>query len=80
MPEPLYTSSNCTPAYELRWSLALFSTVDLSASDVFLDDLKAAVEADGVWILEYRAEQTPLLHFLLSTKPTIAPPLIVRSV
>ena len=80
MPEPFYTSSNCTPAYELRWSLALFSTVDLSATDVWLDDLKAAVEADGVRILECRAEQPPLLQFLLSTRPALAPPQIVRSV
>src|SRR5271157_4595529 len=80
MPEPLYTSSNCTPAYELRWSLALFSTVDLSASDVWLDDLKANAEADGVRILECRFEQPPVLHFLLSTKPAIAPPQIVKSV
>ncbi len=80
MPEPLYTSSNCTPAYELRWSLALFSTVDLTESDVWINDLKAVVEADGVRILEFRSEHSPVLHFLLSTKPAIAPPQIVKSV
>ena len=80
MPEPLYTSCNCTPAYELRWSLALFATVDLSATDAWLNDLKAAVETDGVRILECRVAQPPVLHFLLSTKPTIAPPQIVKSV
>ena len=80
MPEPLYTSCNCTPAFELRWSLALFSTVDVSASDAWLNDIKAAVEADGVRILECRCDQPSVLHFLLSTKPTIAPPQIVKSV
>jgi hypothetical protein len=38
------------------------------------------VEADGVRILECRCDQPPVLCFLLSTKPTIAPPQIVKSV
>ena len=80
MPEPLYTSANCKPAFELRWSLALFSTCGLSSSDEWLTDLKKAVEVDGVRILECQASHQPVLHFLLSTKPTISPPQIVKSV
>jgi len=42
--EPLYTPVNCTPAYELRWSLALFATRDVPPHGVWLQDLKQAVE------------------------------------
>jgi REP element-mobilizing transposase RayT len=80
MPEPLYTSVNCKQAYELRWSLALFATCDLASSDNWLPDLKKVVEVDGVRILEYQASHPPILHFLLSTKPTISSPQIVKSV
>ena len=80
MPEPLYASANCKQAYELRWSLALFVTCDLSSSDEWLPDLKKVVEVDGVRILECQAAHPPVLHFLLSTKPTISPPQIVKSV
>jgi REP element-mobilizing transposase RayT len=80
MPEPLYTSTNCEAAYELRWSLALFSTCDLPPGDAWLPGLKKVVEVDGVRILEFQASHPPVLHFLLSTKPTISPPQIVKSV
>jgi REP element-mobilizing transposase RayT len=80
MPEPLYTSVNCKPAYELRWSLALFATCELSSTDEWLPDLKKVVEVDGVRILECQASHQPILHFLLSTQPTISPPQIVKSV
>ncbi len=80
MPEPLYTSGNCKPSYELRWSLALFSTCDLLPSDGWLPALKKVVEVDGVRILEFQASHQPVLHFLLSTKPEVTPPAIVKSV
>ena len=80
MAEPLYTSANCKPAFELRWSLALFSTSDVLPSDRWLPGLEKAVEIDGVRILEFQASYQPVLHFLLSTKPTISPPQIVKSV
>lgn len=80
MPEPLYTSANCTPAYELRWSLALFSTHDIPPTDVWLDSLRKFVEPDGVRILECCSSRPPVLHFLLSTKPAVPPPQIVKSV
>ncbi len=80
MPEPLYTSANCKPAFELRWSLALFSTCDLLSSEAWLPDLRKVVEVDGVRILEFQDSHRPVLHFLLSTQPTIAPPQIVKSV
>jgi REP element-mobilizing transposase RayT len=77
--DPLYTSANCTPAYELRWSLSVFATVTLPPSQQWLDELEQVVEKDGVRILEHRL-QPPTHQFLLSTKPLIAPPQIVKSV
>lgn len=77
--KPLYTTTNCTPAYELRWSLALFANADLPRSENWLATLKAAVERDGVRLLEHRA-MAPVQQFLLSTKPCVAPPAIVKSV
>ncbi len=80
MPEPPYTPANCKPAHELRWSLALFSSRDIPPSEAWLPALKQAVEGDGVRILECHASRQPVLHFLLSTKPAVAPPAIVKSV
>jgi len=79
-PNPLYTPENCEPAYQLRWSLALFANAKLPPSDTWLDALKLAVEADGVRILEYRPHEPPTHRFLLSTCPEVVPPQIVKSV
>ena len=48
MPTPLYTPARCVPAFQLRWSLALFANSPLPNSDVWLPALKNAVAADGV--------------------------------
>lgn len=80
MPEPLYTPTNCTPAYELRWSLALFATTDVGPAHCWLPQLKAVVEDDGVRILEQCSRPPHVLLFLVSTKPHVAPPHIVKSV
>ena len=79
-PTPVYTPENCKPAYQLRWSLALFSSAKLPSSGTWLDALKQAVETDGVRILEYQPHQLPTHLFLLSTRPEVAPPQIVKSV
>ena len=78
--EALYTSANCKQAYELRWSLALFATRELPPSEAWLDDLKKVVERDGVRILECDVSRRPVAHFLLSTRPEVPPPGIVKSV
>jgi len=77
--KPLYTSSNCDAAYHLRWSLALFSTTDLPSSATWADSLGEGVSRDGVRILEHQ-QQSRLLLFFLSTKPSVTPPDIVKSV
>ena len=79
MPEPLYTPENCSPAYQLRWSLALFPRAELRPSDAWLDELKQASEADGVRVLECHRRAIDVWQFLLSTQPTVAPPQIVKS-
>jgi REP element-mobilizing transposase RayT len=80
MVSPLYTAENCKPAWQLRWSLALFGKWELPASDQWLDSLKSVVEPDGVRILEQSRRHGHVLMFLLSTMPFVAPPAIVRSV
>jgi hypothetical protein len=77
--KPLYTSSNCKPAYHLRWSLALFTTTDLPPSATWADSLGEAVGRDGIRLLEHQ-QQSRLLLFFLSTKPSVTPPDIVKSV
>lgn len=79
-PVPLYTADNCKPAYQLRWSLAIFPTTPLPALDVHLDVLREATERDHVRILEMSQRENGVVHFLLSTTPAVAPPAIVKSV
>jgi hypothetical protein len=78
--EPLYTPDNCKPAYQLRWSLALFAKASLPPADRWLNRLKGNVERDGVRLLEHRFETPDVWLFLLSTTPAVAPPQIVKSV
>src|SRR5262245_15836582 len=80
MPEPLYTSENCKPAYQLRWSLALFAKNALPSPDQWLEPLRAAVERDHVRILEYTSRPPNVGLFLLSTTPTVVPSKIIWSV
>lgn len=79
MPAPIYTSENCRPAYQLRWSLALFCEQDIPPSSEWLELLKTAVERDAVRILEHNAHEN-VRFFLLSTRPDVSPPQIVKSV
>ena len=78
--EPLYTAVSVQPAYQLRWSLAIFSKQELPPTDVWLDDLKSAVARDEVKILEVHARPPQVWQFYVSTTPAVAPPAIVRSI
>ena len=80
MTQPIYTPDNCHPAYQLRWSLALFAEAELPPVANWLDPLKAAVERDGVRLLEHHFKPPNVRFFLLSTQPAVAPPEIVKSV
>lgn len=78
MPEPIYTPSNCSHAYQLRWSLALFPRAEIPPQEDWLATLKEAVARDNVRILEVSTEHCP--QFVLSTTPTISPSEIIKSV
>ena len=79
MLEPLYTIDNCQPAYQLRWSLALFAEHPIPSPVEWLGSLKASTERDGVRLLEHQ-NQGNVQHFLISTRPDVPPPQIVKSV
>jgi REP element-mobilizing transposase RayT len=80
MPSPIYTADNCRFAYQLNWSLSIFTTGALADATQWLEPLKAAVEADGVRILEHRLKDGRTHQFLLSTKPHVSPAQAIRSV
>ena len=78
--KPIYTANNGAPAYELRWSLALFPLCKLPSADGWVAGLQAAVERDGVRILEECTEDPSVSFLLLSTKPPVQPSSVVKSV
>jgi REP element-mobilizing transposase RayT len=80
MPAPIYTADNCRFAYQLNWSLSIFSQSTIAATSDWLSQLKLAVEPDGVRILEYRSKEADVHQFLLSTVPHVTPSEVVRSV
>jgi hypothetical protein len=77
---PLYRAENCESAYQLNWSLSLFTTASLPPRDMWFDDLASATCDDGVRILEHRQSESRIHQFLLTTRPETAPPDIIRSV
>jgi hypothetical protein len=80
MPAPIYTPRSCSPAYQLRWSLALFARGELPPAESWYEPLQAAVERDGVRLLERHHRAPNVRFFLLSTKPPVRPPQVVKSV
>lgn len=80
MLRPLYTAANCKPAYELRWSLALFAKTSLPSADGWFDRLRARTEPDGVRLLETHFKAPSTWFFLVSTQPRVAPAQIIKSV
>ena len=77
--EPLYTFDNCKPAYQLRWSLAIFPNAPLPDRTLWIEALKESVERDHVRLLEYQNSRKGEL-FLLSTTPSVVPSSIVKCV
>jgi len=80
MPKPLYTRDNCGAAYQLHWSLSRFTTGAMPPGIQWKDKLSAAIEPDGLRLLEVHPTDTATVQFFLSTKPEVAPSEIVRSV
>jgi len=77
--QPIYTTDNTIPAYQLNWSVALFGKQDLPSSSRWIDQLNEATEPDGVRILEHHHPKPNAVQFLISTNPNIAPSQIIRS-
>ena len=76
--QPIYTIQNCKPAYQLRWSLALFPDKILPPNGAWLEKLAAINEPDGIRVLESYQNDKGCLFFLLSTKPHLKPSSIVQ--
>jgi REP element-mobilizing transposase RayT len=79
-PTPLYTAQHCRVAYKLYWSLTVFWNTPAPSADEWLAPLRAAVEADGVRILEHHPHAPTTSQFLLSSRPHVAPAQALRSV
>jgi REP element-mobilizing transposase RayT len=77
---PVYTPENCSPAYQLDWSLSVFWKQSAPPATVWLDPLSQVTEPDGVRILEHHAVSEDVSQFLLSTKPHVAASDAIRSV
>lgn len=77
-PRPLYTAETIHVAYQLNWSVTLFWR-DPITSDEWLVPLREATESDGVRILEHQFAAPDISRFLVSTKPGVAPPAMLRS-
>jgi REP element-mobilizing transposase RayT len=78
--EALYTTENCKPAYRLLWSLALFWKAPAPNVSTWLSALQAAVEPDGVRILEHHQRSPTVSQFLVSAKCPVSPAETIRSV
>jgi hypothetical protein len=80
MPAPIYTPDNCDdPAYQLDWSYSAFWRTrppDLS----WLDELKRLNEPDHIRILQHQFREPDVSQFLISTRPEVAPLLVVQRV
>lgn len=76
---PIYTAEKCRAAYQLNWALALFWREPIEETG-WLADLCPAVEGDGVRILKHRFIKPGVSHFLLSSRPEVAPAEMLRSV
>ncbi len=78
-PAPIYSSENCSFSYPLQWVLSVFWRTPTGEDD-WLEELGVAVEPDGIRILGHRFAEPGTSQFTISTKPNVAPRLIVQRV
>jgi len=78
--EPLYTSHNTEPAYQLNWGLTVFWRQTSIGENGWLADLQEATEPDGVRVIKHRITTDDASQFFVSTKPHVSPSQLVRSV
>jgi len=78
--EPIYTSENVTPAFQLNWGLTVFWRQPPIPDHEWLKELQAATEPDGVRVLKHRCTTNNASQFFISTKPHVAPSEMIRSI
>jgi len=78
--EPLYTPHNTNPAYQLNWGLTIFWRRSAVPDDLWLAELQAAAEPDGVRVIKHRTGTGDASLFFVSTRPHVSPSGLVRSV
>lgn len=77
---PIYLAESVSFAFQLRWSLSLFSHRRLPDPSEWYHELADRVAADQVRLLDVRLADDVVTQFLISTPPSVAPPDIVKSV
>jgi REP element-mobilizing transposase RayT len=77
---PIYDSNNCSVAYQLNWSVAIFGRVDFPPQADWIEPLKAATHSDGVRILEFAVPKPNVAQLFVSTGPKSSPSDIVRCI
>lgn len=76
--DPYYSAAHCTPAYQLRWSLALFPNSPVPAVQSWLPTLGSSLEVDDIRVLQASVSPKGALLLLLSTQPLAKPDFIVQ--
>ncbi|MDX1927528.1 MAG: transposase [Pirellulaceae bacterium] len=76
--DPYYSAAHCTPAYQLRWSLALFPNTPVPAVQSWLSTLCSSLAADDIRVLQANVSPKGALLLLLSTQPLAKPDFIVQ--
>jgi len=80
MPEPLYTAANCRVAYQLHWSLSVFSQSPLPATDEWREPFSTVIEDDGVRLLEFNSSGDDTSRFFVSSRPDVSPAAVIRCI
>ncbi len=75
---PIYTVSNCTFAYQLRWGITLFWKNPPEKSD-WIELLSSTLESkDRIRILDHRWASPKQLQFSISTLPDTSPVFVIQ--
>jgi REP element-mobilizing transposase RayT len=77
---PIYTPFNVEPAYQLNWGLTLFWRQIAIPEGRWLVALQEVTEPDGVRVLKHRITDSTVSQFFVSSKPSVAPKELLRSV
>jgi REP element-mobilizing transposase RayT len=78
--EPIYTSHNTKPAYQLNWGLTLFWRQSPVPAASWFADLQQATQADGVRVIKHRITTGEAGQLFISTKPHVSPSRALRFV